>query len=150
MRYGFRPRVGTLKQVALTCGRRQMFADCRGFSEQTIERDQGRDCGKQGEQPVKDHAGCYRQEAVFSDALVGPPQDVFPAPPRNLPRRGGMPAPARLERAPMLRGPWLFRTCRARARLSVAAAQQHAAIVRKTPAVARPPKTGPNSTAAHA
>ena len=85
-----------------------MLIDGRGFGKQAIERDHGRDSRKQGEQPIKDHAGRDGQKAIFSDTLVGPPQDVFPTPRRDLPRRGGMPAPARLERPPLLRGPGLF------------------------------------------
>src|ERR1700733_4869555 len=90
--------------------RRKMFVDGRGFGEKTIERDHGRDRGEEGQQPVKDDAGRHCQKAVFSDSLIRPPQDIFPASRRNLPRRGSVAAPAWLQRPPVLRGLWLFRT----------------------------------------
>src|SRR5689334_2824971 len=81
-----------------------MLVECRGFGEQAIKGDQSSDRGKEGEQAIKNHARSHGQEPIFPDALIGSPQDVFPASPRDLPRRAGMPAAAGLKAAPLLSG----------------------------------------------
>src|ERR1700733_9323798 len=93
---------------------RQMLVDGRGFGKQAIERDHGRDSRKESEKAIKNKAGRDGEKAIFADALVGPPQDVFPSSRRYLPRRGGVAATGPFKRPLLLRGARLACTPRTR------------------------------------
>ena len=83
---------------------KQVGADGRGLGEQAVARHQRGDGRKYREQAEEHHAGGNREQPVLAGALVSPPQDVFPASPRDLPRRRRVPAAADLLRARLLHG----------------------------------------------
>ncbi len=76
--------------------KRHGFIDRSRIGEQAVDRDEGTDRREDREQAVKDDARRHREHSVLVDLLVGAPEDVPPADPRNLPgvaeRR--VPAPA--------------------------------------------------------
>ena len=79
------------------CERLQIGADGRGIGEQAVGGDQRSDRRKHREQAEEHHAGGGGEQAVVGGALVGAPQDVFPAGPRYPPRMGRVPAASALQ-----------------------------------------------------
>ena len=74
--------------------RLQIVADGRGVGEQAVARDQRGNGRKYREQPEEHHACGNRQQPVLAGALIGAPQDVLPAFPRDLQRAFGAPPAA--------------------------------------------------------
>src|SRR6188508_652677 len=85
-----------------------MVVDRGRICEQSIERDNGCDGGKDRKQRVEDHACRYSNKPIILDFGIGAPENVLPASPRDLPRRGRLPASAVLMRALALDLPGLI------------------------------------------
>ncbi len=87
------------------CGRQdargpcEMIVERRGVGEQAIKRNESRNRGKNREQPEKHDAARDRQQTVFLDLLIGAPQNILPAEPRDRKGRRGAPAAPDLLRA---------------------------------------------------
>lgn len=96
----------------------EMLVDGGSFGKEAVQRDQRGDAGKQRKQTIEYHAGCYRQQTILADLLISAPQNIFPSCPRDLPRRGCLPAAAGLPRPFMLNLSRLVRAagCAERAR----------------------------------
>ena len=76
-----------------------MLLDRRRIREEAIDRDQGRDGRKKGEQRIEGHAGRDRHDPIVPELLVDTPQDVLPSARRDLRRRVGFASALFLARA---------------------------------------------------
>ena len=79
-----------------------MLIDGLGLCKKAVKRHHRRDRREECQQPIEDNACRHDEQTVFTDLLVGPPQNVFPSLPWDLPWRGSLPAASRLARALML------------------------------------------------
>ena len=75
----------------------------RGVGDQSIERDERRNCRKDRQQRIEDDASRDGEQPVVDHARVDAPKDVFPPCPGNFPRRQSVSSPALLFRSAYLR-----------------------------------------------
>ena len=73
---------------------RKMRVDRRCVGDQSVERDERRDGGEDRQQRKEDDAARDSEQPVVVEARIDPPENVLPAPPGDLPRRGRAPSPA--------------------------------------------------------
>src|SRR6188508_1372547 len=85
-----------------------MVVDGGRICEQAVERDNGCDGRKDRKQRVEHHACRYSNKPIILDFGIGAPENVLPASPRDLPRRGRLPASVVLMRALALNLPGLI------------------------------------------
>ena len=85
--------------------RRNLLVDVRRVGEKAVHRHQRRQRGEEGEDSVEDDPSRDREQTVVVDLRVEPPEDVFPAPPWDVPRRGGLSSASPLLKAPQILGP---------------------------------------------
>ncbi len=85
-------------------GQRQVRVDRRGVGDQAVERDEGRNGGKNRQQRIEDDASRDSEQSIVIDAGVDAPKYVLPSSPGNMPRRHRVSSPSRLLRSTHLRG----------------------------------------------
>ena len=78
------------------CGQRKMRVNRRGVGDQSVERDERRNGGKDRQQRKEDDATRDSEQPVVVETRIDAPEDVLPSGPGDLPRNHGMSSPARL------------------------------------------------------
>ena len=86
------------------CGQRKMGINRRGVGDQSVERDERRNRGKDRQQRKEDDPSRDSKQPIVIHARIDAPEDILPPCPGNLPRSHGVPSPARLLRSAQLRG----------------------------------------------
>ena len=76
----------------------------RGVRDQSVERDERRNCGKDRQQRIEDDPSRDSEQPVVIDARINAPEDILPSCPGNVPRSRRAPSPPRLLRSAQLRG----------------------------------------------
>ena len=85
-------------------GERKMRINCRCVGDQSVERDERRNGGKDRQQRVEDNSGGHGEQSVIVDTRVDAPKDILPTFPRNFPRSRRAPSTPRLLRSAPLVG----------------------------------------------
>jgi hypothetical protein len=81
----------------------KMRINCRGVGDQSVERDERRNCRKDRQQRIEDDPSRDSEQSIVIDAGINAPKDVLPALPRNLPRSHRAPSSSGLLRPAQLR-----------------------------------------------
>ena len=81
-----------------------MRINCRGVGDQSVERDERRNCGKDRQQRIEDDAGGDGKQSVIVDARIDAPKNILPTCPRDFPRSRRAPPAPTLLRPVQLRG----------------------------------------------
>src|SRR4029077_13677356 len=84
------------------CGQRKMGSNRRGVRDQSVERDERRNRGKDRQQRKEDDSSRNSKQPVVIHARIDAPEDIGPPRPGNLPRSQGVSSPARLLRSAQL------------------------------------------------
>ena len=80
-----------------------MRVNCRGVGDQSVERDERRNGGKDGQQRIEHDPGRDREQAIIIHARINAREDILPTCPGNAPRSRRPPPPSLLLRSAQLR-----------------------------------------------